>query len=120
MKIIVLGAGRVGESVAESLASERNDITIIDQDPARLAKLRERLDVQVVAGNGLLPSTLLEAGAEDADMLIAVAAMDETNLVACQIAARLFNLPLRIARVRATEFDAYPELLGEGGFRLTI
>jgi len=116
MKIIVLGAGRVGESVAESLASEHNDIMVIDQDPARLAKLRERLDVQVVAGNGLLPSTLLAAGAEDADMLIAVAAMDETNLVACQVAARLFNLPMRIARVRSTDFDAYPDLLGEGGF----
>jgi trk system potassium uptake protein TrkA len=116
MKIIILGAGRVGESVAESLAGERNEITVIDQDPQRLAKLRERLDVQVVAGNGLLPSTLQAAGAFDADLLIAVAALDETNLVACQVAARVFNLPLRIARVRSGEFDAHPDLLGEGGF----
>jgi trk system potassium uptake protein TrkA len=116
MKIIVLGAGRVGETVAENLASEQNDITVIDQDPVRLAKLRERLDVKIVAGNGLQPSVLRAAGAEDADMLIAVAALDETNLVACQVAARIFNLPTRIARVRSTEFDEHPDLLGEGGF----
>ena len=63
MKIIVLGAGRVGETVAENLASEQNDITVIDQDPVRLAKLRERLDVKIVAGNGLQPSVLRAAGA---------------------------------------------------------
>ena len=67
MNIIILGAGRVGESVAESLVSEQNDITIIDQDPARLRLLEERLDLRGVVGNGIQPSVLREAGAKDAD-----------------------------------------------------
>ncbi|WP_366522767.1 NAD-binding protein, partial [uncultured Limnohabitans sp.] len=70
MNIIILGAGRVGESVAESLVSEQNDITVIDQDPARLRLLEERLDLRGVVGNGIEPSVLREAGAQDADMVI--------------------------------------------------
>ncbi|MEF9944429.1 MAG: NAD-binding protein, partial [Burkholderiaceae bacterium] len=66
-----------------------------------------------------MPSTLAEAGAEDADMLIAVTASDETNLVACLIAAELFNIPTRIARVRNVELREYPRLLGEQGFHAT-
>ena len=66
MNIIILGAGRVGESVAESLVSEPNDITVIDQDPARLRLLEERLDLRGVVGNGIQPSVLQEAGAADA------------------------------------------------------
>lgn len=116
MKIIVLGAGRVGASVAESLVSERNDITVVDTDPAALAELQDRLDIRTVAGNGVHPPVLEQAGAGDADLLIATAARDETNLVACQVAARLFNLPKRIARVRAPEFQDHPEITGEGGF----
>ena len=73
MKIIILGAGRVGESVAESLVLERNDITVIDTDPARLRALQERLDLRGVVGNGIQPSVLREAGVDDADMLIACA-----------------------------------------------
>ena len=73
MKILILGAGRVGESVAESLVSEKNDITVIDTDPARLGVLQDRLDLRGVAGNGIQPSVLQEAGIEDADMLIACA-----------------------------------------------
>ena len=69
MNIIILGAGRVGESVAESLVSEQNDITVIDQDPARLRLLEERLDLRGVVGNGIQPSVLREAGAQDADMV---------------------------------------------------
>jgi trk system potassium uptake protein TrkA len=79
MKILILGAGRVGESVAESLASEQNDITVIDVQPARLSALQARLDLRGVVGNGIQPSVLRNAGAEDADMLIACAPMDETN-----------------------------------------
>jgi trk system potassium uptake protein TrkA len=86
MKILILGAGRVGESVAESLVSEQNDITVIDTDPARLRVLQDRLDLRGVVGNGIQPSVLREAGIEDADMLIACAPQDETNLVACKVA----------------------------------
>ena len=64
MNIIILGAGRVGESVAESLVSEQNNITVIDQDPARLKLLEERLDLRGVVGNGIQPSVLREAGAQ--------------------------------------------------------
>ncbi len=118
MKIIILGAGRVGGSVAESLVSERNDITVVDTDVAQLAALQDRLDLRTLAGNGTHPPVLKQAGAEDADMLIATAARDETNLVACQLAARLFNIPTRIARIRAPEFLEHPELTGVDGFQV--
>ncbi|QHE84095.1 Trk system potassium transporter TrkA [Hydrogenophaga sp. BPS33] len=104
MNIIILGAGRVGESVAESLVSEQNDITMIDMDPVRLRQLEERLDLRGVVGNGIQPSVLREAGAKDADMLIACAAADETNLVVCNVAHDLFNVPTTIARLRSPEF----------------
>lgn len=105
MNILILGAGRVGESVAESLASEQNDITVIDIDPVRLAALQDRLDLKGVAGNGIQPSVLREAGVEDADLFIACAPMDETNLVACKVARHLFNVPTTIARIRSAEFQ---------------
>ncbi len=116
MNIIILGAGRVGESVAESLVSEQNDITVIDQDPARLRLLEERLDLRGVVGNGVQPSVLREAGAQDADMLIACAAADESNLVVCKIAHVVFNVPTTIARLRSPEFNKGEELLGKTGF----
>lgn len=116
MKIVILGAGRVGASVAESLVSERNDITVVDTDVAQLKQLQDKFDLRTVAGNGTHPPVLEQAGVEDADMLIATTARDETNLVACQIAARVFNVPTRIARIRAIEFQARPEITGEGGF----
>lgn len=116
MKIIILGAGRVGESVAESLVSEQNDITVIDHDPARLRLLEERLDLRGVVGNGIQPSVLQEAGARDADMVIACAAADESNLVVCKVAHDVFNVPTTIARLRSPEFQDGDELLGKNGF----
>ena len=116
MKIIILGAGRVGESVAESLVSEQNDITVIDQDPTRLRLLEEKLDLRGVVGNGIQPSVLQEAGARDADMVIACAAADESNLVVCKVAHDVFNVPTTIARLRSPEFVEGDELLGKSGF----
>jgi trk system potassium uptake protein TrkA len=117
MKILILGAGRVGESVAESLVSERNDITVIDTDPERLHALEDRLDLRGVAGNGIQPSVLAQAGADDTDMFIACAAKDETNLVACKIMHDQFHVPTTIARLRSPEFVAGDALMGkEGGF----
>lgn len=116
MKIIILGAGRVGESVAESLVSEQNDITVIDSDPSRLRLLEEKLDLRGVVGNGIQPSVLQEAGARDADMVIACAAADEANLVVCKIAHDVFNVPTTIARLRSPEFVEGDELLGKNGF----
>ena len=116
MRIIILGAGRVGESVAESLVSEQNDITVIDQDPNRLRDLEERLDLRGVVGNGIQPSVLEEAGARDADMLIACAAADESNLVVCKVAHDVFSIPSTIARLRSPEFREGDALLGKQGF----
>jgi trk system potassium uptake protein len=119
MKIIIVGAGRVGASVAEALVSEANDITVVDTDPARVADLQDRFDLRGLVGNAALPSTLRKAGGDDADLLIAVTASDESNLVACKIAADLFNIPSRIARVRNVELQQHPDLIGERGFRVT-
>jgi trk system potassium uptake protein len=116
MKIIILGAGQVGTSVAESLVSEANDITVVDTDVARLAQLQERLDLRTVVGNASAPSVLKAAGAEDADLLIAVTQSDQTNLCACRIAASLFNLPTRVARVRSTDYMVYPQLFSDANF----
>ena len=116
MKIVILGAGRVGESVAESLVSEMNDITVIDTHPARLRELQDRLDLRGVAGNGIQPSVLREAGIEDADMFIACAPLDETNLVACKVAHDVFNVPTTIARLRSPEFENGSSLMAKSGF----
>jgi trk system potassium uptake protein TrkA len=116
MKILILGAGRVGESVAESLVSERNDITVVDSDPVRLAQLQDRLDLRGVVGNGVQPSVLREAGIEDTDLLIACAPLDETNLVVCKVAKQQFSVPTTIARVRSPEYDNGSPLLEKDGF----
>lgn len=116
MKIVILGAGRVGASVAEALVSEQNDITVLDTNAQALAVLQDKFDLRTLAGSATSPRLLQEAGIEDADMLIATTANDETNLVACQLAARLFNVPTRIARVRSSEFQDRPDITGENGF----
>jgi len=77
VKIIILGAGQVGGTLAEHLADEKNDITVVDEQAATLKRLQERLDIRTVLGNGAHPVTLMNAGAEDADMLIAVTDSDE-------------------------------------------
>jgi trk system potassium uptake protein TrkA len=116
MNILIIGAGRVGESVAESLVSERNDITIVDTDPHRLRYLQDRMDLRTVVGNGIQPSVLRDAGASDCDMLIACAAQDESNLVVCKVAKSLFNVPMTIARIRSPEFEKGSDLLASVGF----
>ena len=104
MKIIILGAGQVGSSVAANLCSEANDITVIDRNPAVLRNLQERLDLKTINGSGSHPSVLDQAGARDADMIIAVTNSDETNMVACQVAYTVFHTPTKIARVRNNEY----------------
>ena len=120
MKIIILGAGQVGGTVAESLVSEQNDITVVDTDPGRLHALQDRLDLRTVTGSAAHPSVLTEAGIDDADLLIAVTQSDETNLVACKLAARMFNVPRRIARIRATDLLDDPKVLGPDGFDVDL
>ena len=104
MKIIILGAGQVGGTLAEHLASEANDITVVDTDGDRLRDLGDRLDIRTVQGRASLPNVLRQAGADDADMLVAVTNSDETNMVACQVAYTLFHTPTKIARVRESAY----------------
>ncbi|MEQ1977549.1 Trk system potassium transporter TrkA [Xenorhabdus sp. SGI240] len=111
MKIIILGAGQVGGTLAENLVDENNDITVVDTDTDRLRQLQDKFDLRVVNGYGSHPRVLKEAGAEDADMLIAVTNSDETNMVACQIAYSLFNTPNKVARIRSSEYIRESEKL---------
>lgn len=104
MKIIILGAGQVGGTLAENLANEANDITIVDMDVNRLRELQDRLDIRTVEGKASYPGALEQAGAQDADMLIAVTNSDEVNMVACQVGQALFNIPTKIARVREHDY----------------
>ncbi|MDC9590983.1 Trk system potassium transporter TrkA [Xenorhabdus sp. XENO-10] len=111
MKIIILGAGQVGRTLAENLVDENNDITVVDTDTDRLRQLQDKFDLRVVNGHGSHPRILREAGAEDADMLVAITNSDETNIVACQIAYSIFNTPNRIARIRSPEYIRESEKL---------
>ncbi|HEX7764671.1 MAG TPA: Trk system potassium transporter TrkA, partial [Cellvibrio sp.] len=110
MKIIILGAGQVGGSLAEHLASESNDITVVDTDEARLRELRDRLDISAITGEASHPDILEQAGLEDADMLVAVTSNDEINMIACTVAENLFHTPTKIARVRATAYLTHRQL----------
>ena len=104
MKIIVLGAGQVGQSVARSLAAEQNDVTVVDTDVEALKHLEEVEELQTIEGYGSHPEVLREAGAEDADMIIAATDSDETNIVAIQFAYSLYRTPIKIARLRSNEY----------------
>ena len=110
MNIVILGAGSVGTSVAENLALESNDVTMVDTNAEQLHALQDRLDIRTIIGHASHPDILEQAGATDADMLLAVTDSDEVNIVACQIASMLFNTPNKIARVRAPEYLARKEI----------
>ncbi|WP_371375525.1 Trk system potassium transporter TrkA [Thalassotalea aquiviva] len=111
MKIIILGAGQVGGTLAENLVGEQNEITLVDVDSAKLRELQDKMDLQVVTGQGSHPDVLAKAGAEDADMIIAVTSDDATNMLACQIAFTIFNTPVKIARIRSEQILKYKEQL---------
>ena len=104
MKIIILGAGQVGVTLAESLARESFDITVVDNDRSTLSALSSRLDIQTIEGWASHPETLRRAGASEADLLIAVTGSDEVNMIACQVCFSLFKTPRKIARVRAADY----------------
>jgi trk system potassium uptake protein TrkA len=100
MRVIVCGAGQVGTSIARQLADEDNDVTVIDQSPELIQKISDTLDVKAHVGFASHPTMLEEIGAENADMLIAVTQSDEVNMVVCQVAHSLFDVPTKIARIR--------------------
>ncbi len=116
MKILILGAGQVGSTVAESLVGEANDITVVDSDSEKLRQLQDRLDLRTVVGNAAHPSTLEAAGIIDTDMLLAVTQSDEVNLVACKMAASLYNTPTRIARIRSADYLNREEVFSADNF----
>ncbi|MCH7742264.1 MAG: Trk system potassium transporter TrkA [Proteobacteria bacterium] len=104
MKIIILGAGQVGGNLAQNLTKEASDITVVDIDGDRLRDLQDRVDIRTVRGMASHPDIMRQAGAEDADMLIAVTSSDEINMVACQVAHTIFHTPTKIARIRTTAY----------------
>ncbi|MFP6807831.1 MAG: Trk system potassium transporter TrkA [Pseudomonadales bacterium] len=104
MKIIILGAGEVGSNLAQNLTKEASDITVVDTDGDRLRELQDRFDIRTLRGLASHPDILRQAGAEDADMLIAVTNSDEVNMVACQVAHTVFNTPTKIARIRSRAY----------------
>ena len=120
MKIVILGAGVTGSSVAGALASEENDIVVIDKKPHLLSALKGRLDIATIEGNAAHPTTLELAGVGAADMVIAVTDRDETNMLACQVINTLYERPKTIARVRAIDFLNHPELFRPGGIDIVI
>ena len=104
MKSIICGAGSVGTSIAQKLSEEGLDVVVIDQSPELIKKINDHLDVKAIIGHGSNPSVLEKAGANDCDILIAVTQIDEINMIACQIAHTIFNIPTKIARIRQQEY----------------
>lgn len=104
MNIIICGAGKVGYSICKQLSAQDHSITVIDQSSEDIKKINDNQDVKGIVGRASLPSVLESAGAENADMIIAVTRNDETNMVVCQLASSLFNIPKKIARIRSKDF----------------
>ncbi len=104
MKVVICGAGEVGFHIARYLASEANDITVVDQSTELVRQLSESLDVTGLVGHASQPDVLERAGIRDADMIIAVTFTDEVNMIACQVAHSLFGVPKKIARIRSQSY----------------
>ncbi|AFI83115.1 Trk system potassium transport protein TrkA [Methylophaga nitratireducenticrescens] len=120
MKILILGAGQVGASVAATLAREDDDITLVDTDANSLHKLQDHYDIRTVQGLASHPEVLERAGAADADLVLAVTNSDETNMVACQICHTLYNTPTKIARIRTPEYLTKPELFSNEAIAIDV
>ena len=105
MKILILGAGQVGSSAAYHLSREEaNEVTVVDMRPEVLRDLQDRLDIRTVVGHPAYPDVLERAGADDADIIVALTDTDETNMVACQVAYTVYHTPTKIARIRSAEY----------------
>jgi trk system potassium uptake protein TrkA len=113
MKIVILGAGQVGRTAAYQLAREEaNEVTVVDTNEELLRDLQDRLDIRTVVGNAAYPSVLEAAGAENADILVALTSSDEVNMMACEVAYTLYRTPTKIARIRSQEYTRHPKLFG--------
>ncbi|MFT4862669.1 MAG: trk system potassium uptake protein TrkA [Pseudohongiellaceae bacterium] len=120
MKIIILGANQVGSSLAETLANEANDITVVDSDAEKLRELKDHIDIGVIVGHASHPDVLERAGGEDADMIIAVTESDEVNMVACRVAYSMFQTPKKICRIRASNYLLSEKLMGKNGIAVDV
>ena len=120
MKIIILGADQVGSTLAETLANEKNDITVVDTDATKLRELKDHIDIGTIVGQGSHPDVLERAGGEDADMIIAVTGSDEINMVACRVAYSLFQTPKKICRIRSTSYLVSEKLFGKHGIAVDV
>ncbi|HJL93515.1 MAG TPA: Trk system potassium transporter TrkA [Woeseiaceae bacterium] len=121
MNILILGAGRVGSSLAEQLSREEsNDVTVVDIEKDVLRELQDRLDIRTISGHASHPSVLKRAGCEDADIVVALTDSDETNMLACQISSKMFNTETKIARIRSTAYLHTEDLFGEGSIPVDL
>ena len=115
MNIIILGANQIGCTLAETLTSEANDITVVDSDANKLRELKDRIDIGTVVGHASHPEVLRRAGGEDADMMIAITDNDEVNMVACRVAHSMFQTPKKICSIRSSDYLISEELFGKHG-----
>lgn len=120
MKIIILGANQVGATLAENFAKEANDVTVVDADAGRLRELKDHLDIGTTVGQASYPDVLRNAGAQDADMIIAVTDSDEVNLIACQVAYSLFRTPKKICRLRSNSYVSAEKLFGHDAIPIDV
>jgi trk system potassium uptake protein TrkA len=121
MKILILGAGQVGSSAAYHLSREEaNEVTVVDVRPDVLRELQDRLDIRTVVGHAAYPEVLDRAGANDADIVVALTDMDEINMVACQVAYTLFHTPTKIARIRSAEYMNTKQLFSQDAIPIDV
>lgn len=110
MRILILGAGQIGEKLARNLVGEDNDIVLVDHNADILHGIRSNIDIQTIVGNAASPTILLEAGIEQSDLVIAVTSHDEINMLACLVATKNFKIPRTIARISSHDYHAFPDL----------
>ena len=121
MKILILGAGQVGSSAAYHLSREEaNEVTVVDMRPEVLRDLQDRLDIRTVVGHAAHPEVLGRAGANDADIVVALTDTDETNMIACQVAYTAFHTPTKIARIRAAEYMSAKDLFTQDAIPVDV
>ncbi len=121
MKILILGAGQVGSSAAYHLSREEaNEVTVVDMRPDVLRELQDRLDIRTVVGHAAYPDVLQRAGANDADIVVALTDSDETNMIACQVAYTQFHTPTKIARIRAAEYMNSKKLFAQDAIPIDV
>ena len=121
MKILILGAGQVGSSAADHLSREEaNEVTVVDTRPDVLRELQDRLDIRTVVGHAAHPEVLERAGADDADIVVALTDTDETNMIACQVAYTLFKTSTKIARIRSAEYMRATKLFAQDAIPIDV